>query len=42
MLNKLDLPIWVGDALKGMAFGGLIFLGLALLAGGSLVLVQWL
>ena len=34
MLNKLDLPTWVGDALKGMAFGGLIFLGLALLPAG--------
>ena len=33
MLNKLDLPTWVGDALKGMALGGLIFLGLALLCG---------
>ena len=42
MLIKLDLPIWVGDALKGMALGGLIFLGLALLAGGSLGVVQWL
>ena len=42
MLNQLDLPIWAGDALKGMALGGLIFLGLAVLAGGSLVVVQWL
>jgi hypothetical protein len=42
MLNKRDLPTWVHDALEGVALGGLIFVGLALLAGGSLVLVQWL
>lgn len=42
MLNKRDLPTWVHDALEGVVLGGLIFVGLALLAGGSLVLVQWL
>lgn len=42
MLNKHDFPTWVHDALEGVVLGGLIFVGLALLAGGSLVLVQWL
>jgi len=42
MLTKLDLPTWVHDALQGAALGGLIFLGLALLAGGSFVLAEWL
>jgi hypothetical protein len=42
MLNKLNWPTWVHDALKGVAVGGLIFLGLALFAGGTLALVHWL
>ncbi len=39
MSSDLNLPTWIGDALKGVAVGSVIFLGLALLAGGSFLLL---